>query len=265
MYDLAYVRPGGLAEATALLEADENATALAGGQTLLPVLRARLASPSRLVDVARLAELKGMALDGDRVVIGAAETHAAVSQSPVVAGAIPALGRLAGGIGDPQVRNRGTLGGAIANNDPAACYPSAALALDAVIRTTRREIAAADFFTDLFSTALEPGELVTAVMFPRCAQAAYVKFPNPASRFALIGVFAARTAAGMRIAVTGAGAGVFRWREAELRIDAGGGVADLDDLALPEDAFTSDLHGSADYRMHLARVMTGRAIAAVDA
>ena len=265
MYDFTYTRPESLAEAISLLETDGDATALAGGQTLLPVLRARLASPSRLVDLARLADLKGVKVEGDRIVIGAAETHAAVSTHPLVVESVPALARLAGGIGDPQVRNRGTIGGAIANNDPAACYPSAALALDAVIRTTRREIAAADFFTGVYGTALDAGELVTAVSFPRCARAAYVKFPNPASRFALIGVFAARTPGGTRIAITGAGGGVFRWGEAEARLDVGGGASDLADLALPEDYFSGDLHGSADYRMNLARVVTARAIAAIDA
>ena len=264
MYEFTYERPGTLAEAEALLDPDGDATALSGGQTLLPVLRARLASPSRVVDVARLAELKGIRIEGDRIVIGAAETHAAVANNPLVIEALPALAKLAGGIGDPQVRNRGTIGGSIANNDPAACYPSAALALDAVIVTTRRSIGAAEFFTGLYGTLLEPGELVTAVSFPRCRRATYVKFPNPASRFALIGVFAAKTSGGTRIAITGAGYGVFRWREAEDRLESGGSPGDLESVMLPEDAFTSDLHGSAEYRMNLARVVTAQAIGEID-
>ena len=263
MYDLAYQRPASLAEAVAALEAGDDATALAGGQTLLPVLRARLAMPSRLVDLGRLAEIKAIEAHGDRIVIGAGERHADVAASPLVRDALPGVATLAGGIGDPQVRHRGTIGGSIANNDPAACYPSAALALDAVISTTRRQIPAAAFFTGLYATALERGELVTSVSFPRCPRSLYIKFPNPASRFALIGVFAAALNGQSRIAITGAGSGVFRWSAAEAHVDGGGPAAGLMNLALDPGQFTGDLHGSADYRMQIARVVATRALAAL--
>lgn len=261
MYDFAYTRPDTLAEALALLGGDDMAQPVSGGQTLMPVLRARLAGPSQLVDIGRLSELKGIAIEGERLVIGAAETHADVAANPIVQSALPALARLAGGIGDVQVRHRGTIGGSVANNDPAACYPSALLALDAEVRTSRRTLAAADFLTGMFSTALEPGEIVTGLSFPRCASAHYEKFKNPASRFALIGVFAARPSGHHRLALTGAGNGVFRWRDAETYLDGGGALDGLADVPLDIDHFTGDLHGSAEYRSHLARVVTRRAIA----
>ena len=263
MYDFAYSRPESLAEALTALGNDHAALALSGGQTLLPVLRARLAAPSTLVDLARLSELKGIKDEGGKVLIGAAETHADVAANPIVQAAVPALARLAGGIGDVQVRYRGTIGGSVANNDPASCYPCALLALDAEVVTSRRRLSAEQFFTGMFSTALEPGEIVTAIAFPHCTQAHYEKFKNPASRFALIGVFAARLDGAVRIAVTGGGTGVFRWRAAEAHIQAGGAADALDTVSLDPGLFTGDLHGSAEYRRHLARVVTGRALATI--
>jgi aerobic carbon-monoxide dehydrogenase medium subunit len=260
MYDFTYSRPASLSDALLLLNQDETAQPLSGGQTLMPVLRARLAAPSQLVDLTRLSELKGIKVEGGRLIIGGAETHAAVAASNVVQNTIPALASLAGGIGDIQVRHRGTIGGAVANNDPAACYPSAVLALGADVITSARSLSADAFLTGMFSTALEPGEIVTGLSFPVPSGAHYVKFKNPASRFALIGVFAARTAQGTRIAVTGSGSGVFRWLEAEAHVD-GGSSSDLSALTLDGDHYTSDLHGSAEYRMHLTRIVTARALA----
>ncbi|MFN2100005.1 FAD binding domain-containing protein [Altererythrobacter sp. MF3-039] len=259
MYEFTYRRPPSLEEAKRLI-AEEDGQALSGGQTLMPVLRARLAMPSTLVDLTRLEELKGVSLEGDRVVILGATTHAEVASNPLVREHCPALAALAGGIGDPQVRHRGTIGGSVANNDPAACYPSACLALDAEIRTDRRNIDARDFFTSMFETALEPGELVTAVSFPKCRNAHYEKFPNPASRFALIAVFAARLGGQTRLAVTGGGTGVFRWHKGEQAADTGG---DLASGVLDEAHFTGDLHASVEYRMHLTRVMAQRALATI--
>ena len=259
MYEFSYRRPGSLDEAKRLI-AEEDGQALSGGQTLMPVLRARLAMPSVLVDLTRLDELKGISMEGDRIVILGATTHAEVAGNPLVRENCPALASLAGGIGDPQVRHRGTIGGSVANNDPAACYPSACLALDAEIRTDRRTIAARDSFTSMFDTALEPGEIVTAVSFPACREAHYEKFPNPASRFALIAVFAARLGGQTRLAVTGGGTGVFRWQGGEEATDQGG---DLTAAPLDEAHFTGDLHASTAYRMHLTRVMAQRALAAI--
>ncbi|BBE35657.1 FAD binding domain-containing protein [Sphingosinicella microcystinivorans] len=259
MYDFTYRRPANLAEATAFLRGAADARPLSGGQTLLPVMRARLAAPSDVIDVSQLSELHGISEQDGRLIIGAAETHAAVASNAVVQFVVPALSELAGGIGDVQVRHRGTIGGSVANNDPAACYPSGCLALDAEIVTDRRRIAAADFFTGMFSTALEPDELVTALSFPKCDNAYYLKFHNPASRFALIGIFAAHLSGETRIAVTGSGTGVFRWREAEAQIDTGG-ARDFSQTPLDASLFTGDLHGSADYRQHLVRVLSARAL-----
>ena len=259
MYDFIYSRPASLSDALLLLDQDETAQPLSGGQTLMPVLRARLAAPSQLIDLARLSELKGIKVEGGRLVIGGAETHAAVAASNEVRNAIPALASLAGGIGDIQVRHRGTIGGSVANNDPAACYPSAVLALGADVITSKRCLSANDFLTGMFSTALEPGEIVTGLSFPVPSSAHYEKFKNPASRFALIGIFAAHTAHGTRIAVTGSGSGVFRWFEAEAHVDSGG--CDLSGIVLDDSHYTSDLHGSAEYRMHLTRIVTARALA----
>jgi len=262
MYAFEYHRPTTLSAALADLEKAE-AKALAGGQTLLPTMKQRLASPSALIELRDVPELKGVAREGDAVVIGAITRHIEVSQSAVVKAAIPALAALAGGIGDPQVRNRGTIGGSLANNDPAADYPAAALALGATIVTNKRRIAADDYFTGLFETALEPGELITKVSFPIPEKAAYVKFPNPASRYALVGVFVARTAGGVRVAVTGAGEnGVFRVQPFEAALKANFSASALDGLSVPADGLNSDIHADADYRAHLIGVMAKRAVAA---
>lgn len=259
MYEFAYKRVHEIDEATTILNEDEYASPLSGGQTLLPVLRARLAMPTQLVDLAKVAALKGISSDGSRISIGAMETHANVATSDIVLAHLPALAKLAAGIGDPQVRHRGTIGGSIANNDPAACYPSAALALGAEIQTNRRTIPAEDYFTGMFSTALEAGEIVTAIHFPHCDTAHYEKHSNPASRFALIGVFSARLQGRLRIAVTGAGTGVFRWQEAE-GISAN---AELTTIALDSSHYTSDLHGSANYRIQLTRIMARKCLEAM--
>ncbi len=262
MYAFEYHRPHTLSGALADL-AKTDAKALAGGMTLLPTMKQRLASPSALVDLKSLPELTGMAREGDALVIGAMSRHADVARSSVVQAAIPALAKLAGGIGDPHVRNMGTTGGSLANNDPSADYPAAALALGATIVTNKRHIPAQDFFTGLFETALEPGELITQVSFPIPQKAAYMKFPNPASRYALVGVFVAKTAGGVRVAVTGAGAnGVFRANALEAALSANFFPTALDGVSVPAGGLNSDLHADADYRAHLIGVMAKRAVAA---
>ena len=258
MYAFDFERPSTVAEAVAALKTEE-AQALGGGQTLIPTLKQRLASPSKLVSLGGIAEMKGISSAGGVVTIGAGTTHAEVAAS----GAIPALSALAGGIGDPAVRNRGTIGGSLANNDPAACYPSAALALGATIVTNAREIAADDFFEGLFTTALEEGEIITAVKFPVPEAANYQKFEQPASRFALVGVFVAKTGGGVRVAVTGASEdGVFRWSDAEAALAGDFSAGALEGMAPSADGMIGDLHGSPEYRAHLVGVMARRAVAA---
>lgn len=250
-------RAAGPAEAVAAFAGD--AAYLAGGHTLIPAMKARLRAPERLVDLS-WAGLDGIALEGDWLWLGATARHAAVEASAVARGAIPGLARLAGGIGDVAVRNRGTVGGSLANNDPAADYPAAALALDALIETDRGAHAADDFFQGMFATTLADGELITRVGFRVPLASAYAKFRHPASRYALAGVYVARFADGARVAVTGAAYGVFRWAEAEAALHAGGDVAGL---ALERDDLASDIHASADYRAHLAGVMLRRAVEAM--
>jgi carbon-monoxide dehydrogenase medium subunit len=261
MYDFAYVKPASIAEAVrALGEAD--AKALAGGQTLIPVLKQRLNRPSTVVDLAALG-LAGIRVEGGVVTIGAMTTHAAVAESADVAGAFPALAKLAAMIGDEQVRNRGTIGGSLANNDPAADYPAAVLATAASIRTTKREIAADDYFQGMFTTALEPDEIITEVAFPIPRRAAYMKFRNPASRYAMVGVFVADGRAGIRVAVTGAGqGGVFRQTAMEQALAASFSPSALEGIATPPDDLNGDIHGSAEYRAHLVGVMAKRAVMA---
>ena len=262
MYAFEYHRPQTLSGALAEL-AKADAKALAGGMTLLPTMKQRLASPAAIVDLKSVPELTGIAREGDNLVIGAMSRHADVARSSVVQAAIPALAKLAGGIGDPHVRNMGTIGGSIANNDPSADYPAAALALGATIVTDKRRIPAQDFFTGLFETALEAGELITRVSFPIPQKAAYMKFANPASRYALVGVFVARTAGGVRVAVTGAGAnGVFRANALETALAANFSPAALDGVSVAASGLNSDLHADADYRAHLIGVMAKRAVAA---
>jgi aerobic carbon-monoxide dehydrogenase medium subunit len=262
MYEFDYHRATSLDDAASLLGRDEEAKLVAGGMTLLPTLKLRLAKPSQLIDLADIPQLKGITEEGDAVVIGAMTRHADVNRSDVVKRAIPALAAMAGMIGDPAVRNRGTLGGSIANNDPAADYPAAVVALNATVRTNKREIAADQFFTGLFETALEPGEIVTAVRFPKVAQANYQKFRNPASRYAIVGVFVAKTPAGVRVAVTGAGPCVFRVPEMEAALAANFTPDAIRDIQIPQDGLNSDIHASAEYRAHLVNVMARRAVQA---
>jgi len=257
MQSFDYHRASTLADATHRVA---TAQALAGGQSLLPAMKLGLAAPDALVDVGGLAELQGIARAGDAVVIGAGVTHAAVASSDVVRGAIPALADLAGMIGDRQVRHRGTLGGSLANNDPAACYPAAVLALNATVHTTRRTIAADDFFVGVYTTALEPGELITRVSFPVPQAAGWQKFKQPASRFALVGVFVARHASGARVAVTGGGNGVFRCAPLEAALSARWAAAACEGVAVPADDLASDLHASAEYRAAMIPVLAGRAV-----
>ncbi len=233
---------------------------LAGGQTLLPTMKQRLAMPGHLVDLGKVAELRGIEEKGDALVIKAMTRHGEVATSAVVARAVPGLEKLAGMIGDPAVRNRGTIGGSLANNDPTADYPAACLALKATIVTNKRRIAADDYFTGLFSTALEEGELLTAVEFPK-AKLHYAKFPNPASRYAMVGVAIVKGADGVRVAVTGSGDdGVFRWSDAEQKLAANFSAAALDGLKPDASKLLSDIHGKADYRAHLVNVMARRAL-----
>ncbi|MDU8913054.1 xanthine dehydrogenase family protein subunit M [Aestuariicoccus sp. MJ-SS9] len=261
MYSFDVVKPTSVADAVSALSQDE-AQPLGGGQTLIPTLKQRLASPSVLVSLSGIAEIRGVCkMDDGRVSIGGGTTHATVAKE--AAAHYPALADLAGNIGDPAVRNRGTIGGSLANNDPSACYPAAALGSGATIVTNNREIAADDYFQGMFATALDEGEIVTEVRFPVPEKAAYMKFEQPASRFALVGVFVAKYADGVRVAVTGASeGGVFRWSEAEAALSGNFDTSALDGLSVPGDGMISDLHGSGDYRAHLVAVMTKRAVAA---
>lgn len=261
MYDFDITRPASTADATAAHGGSDDALYLAGGQTMIPTLKQRLAMPETVVDLGAVADLAGISDTGDALRIGAMTRHADVAASALVKAKLPALARLAGGIGDPQVRARGTMGGSVANNDPAADYPSAVLALNAQITTATRTIAGEDFFTGMFETALEPGELITAITFPTNVQAGYVKFPNPASRYAVVGAFVARFADGtVRVAITGAAPCVYRWAEAEAALSADFSPAALSSLTADPDDLNADLHASAEYRAHLVGVITARAV-----
>jgi len=260
MHDFNFIRPASIAEATAAVTEADDGQFMAGGQTIIPVLKQRLAMPSDLVDLAAIDALKGITLADGIVSVGATTPHADVAGSSHVAGAIPALADLAGMIGDPHVRNRGTIGGSIANNDPAADYPAAVLGLGATVHTDRRAIAGDAFFTDLFETALEEGELITRVDFPVPDAAAYMKFPNPASRYAIVGVFVSRTGADVRVAVTGAGPCVFRATEMEAALADDFSEAALADAIVAGEDFNNDIHASAEYRAHLVGVMARRAV-----
>ncbi|HEX2138118.1 MAG TPA: xanthine dehydrogenase family protein subunit M [Woeseiaceae bacterium] len=262
MYEFDYHRPRTLGEARDLIAGNEEAKLLAGGMTLLPTMKLRLARPSDLVDLGDIDELQGIAIDGNALEIGAAVRHADVAGSADVQRLIPALAFLAGQIGDPQVRNRGTLGGSIANSDPAADYPAAVLGLGASIRTDRREIPADDYFLGMFETALEPDEIVRSVRFPVPKRAGYAKFPNPASRYAIVGVMVAETGGGVRVAVTGAGPCAFRVTAFEDALKADFSAAALDGLDFDAPDLNSDLHASAEYRVHLVGVMAKRAVQA---
>lgn len=261
MYAIEYQRARSVADAAAAL-AKTGGKALAGGQSLVGAMKLRLANPGTLVDLSGIAELKGIKKDGYNVVIGALATHAEVASSSLVKQAIPALAALAEGIGDRQVRNRGTLGGSLANNDPAADYPAAVLGLGATVQTNKRKIAADDFFKGLYETALAPDEIITAVSFPVPKKAAYVKFPQPASRFALVGVFVAQTGSGVRVAVTGAAPHVHRAKPIEEALAKSFTADAAKAVKIPAANLNNDLHGSAEYRAHLVSVLAARAVAA---
>lgn len=262
MYAFNYHRPDSLEAAIGLLRTCEDGLFLAGGQTLLQSLRQRLAQPSDLIDLGALPELSGIRREGDQLVIGAMTRHAEVAASDLVRQSIPALAALAAGIGDAQVRNMGTLGGSIANNDPAADYPAGVLGLGATVVTSERELAADEFFTGMFETALEPGELIREVRFPIPRRAGYVKFAQPASRYALVGVMVAESAAGVRVAVTGAGPCVFRVPAMEQALAQDFQPQALDGIEAPADELNDDLHASAEYRAHLVGVLARRAVKA---
>lgn len=260
MHNFDFAKPSTIADAAKALGAD-GAQALSGGQTLIPTMKQRLAAPSVLVSLTGIAEMQGVCISDGGLHIGAATSHAVVAKE--AKSHYPALAALAGGIGDPAVRSRGTIGGSVANNDPAACYPSAVLASGATVVTNKRKIAADDYFQGLFTTALEEGEFITSVVFPIPQKAAYVKFNQPASRFALTGVFVAKFANGVRVAVTGAGNdGVFRWAEAERALSADFSASALSGLKVDASGMNTDLHGSAEYRANLVKVLTGRAVTA---
>ena len=260
MYDFAYQKPTSLAQAAQLLASDPEAKLMAGGQTYIPTLKQRLAQPTTIIDLSAIGELKGIKEEGTGVTIGAMTTHGEVANSELVKRVIPGLAELASMIGDPAVRNLGTIGGSISNNDPAADYPAACIGLGATIRTNKRELPAEQFFTGMFETALQPDEIVTAVHFPKPQACAYEKFRNPASRYAIVGVLVARTAGGVRVAVTGAGPSVFRWAAAEQALSSNFAAAALDGAALSADGLNSDIHAANDYRAHLVKVMAKRAV-----
>ena len=263
MKDFEFHRPTTIKDAVGLVRDREAAKFLAGGQSFLPVLKLELAEPSDLVSLAHLKELRDIRVDGDKLLIGALVTHDQVHRSPEVRRAIPALAALAGGIGDAQVRNRGTLGGSVAHADPAADYPAALLGLGATVITDRRSIAADDFFTGLFATALEHGELVTAVAFPIPKRAAYIKFAHRASKYALVGVLVAETTAGVRVAVTGAAAKVYRLTAYEKALSGTLAASALDGISVAVTGLNSDDEASAEYRAHLIGVMARRAVQAL--
>lgn len=260
MYDFEYCRADTLESASNLLTEKADARVLAGGMSLIPTMKHRLSAPVRLVDLNAIPQLRSIVIEGDQLIIGAMTLHETVAESPLVMERIPALAMLAGNIGDVQVRHRGTLGGSICNNDPAACYPSAALALDAVIRTMKRQIPADRFFTGLFETALEPGEIVTEVAFRVPDTAAYVKFHNMASRFSIVGVFVARYGQSVRVAVTGAGQHVFRERSCEERLSRSFTPDAIDVLTVSPEGLIADPHGSAEYRAYLIPVLVQQAV-----
>jgi aerobic carbon-monoxide dehydrogenase medium subunit len=262
MYNFNYHQAKSIDEAAKLVSGAEEGKLMAGGMTLIPTLKQRLAKPSDLVDLGKIADLKGIKKDGNNIVIGAMTRHFDVANSDVVKSAIPGLAGLAGHIGDPAVRNRGTIGGSIANNDPAADYPSSVLALNATIITNKRKIAADDFFKGLFETALEDGEIITAVSYPIPDKSHYMKFPNPASRYAIVGVFVAKTGNNVRVGVTGAGACAFRQKDMEAALSKNFSPDAIKDIKQDQNGLNSDIHASAEYRAHLVNVMARRAVQA---
>lgn len=265
MYDFKFQRPTSLDAAIKALTAAEDGKYLAGGMTLIPTMKQRLAQPSDLIDLGAIDALSGIRREGDELVIGATTTHAEVAASEEVRSAIPALAELASHIGDPAVRARGTIGGSIANADPAADYPAAVVGLAATVQTNTRSIAADDFFTGLFETALGDDEVITAVRFPIPARAGYAKFPNPASRYAVVGVLVAEGPGGTRVAVTGAGASVFRVADMEKALTGDFSPQAVAGMSVPASGLNSDIHASDEYRAHLVTVMAKRAVAAATA
>jgi aerobic carbon-monoxide dehydrogenase medium subunit len=261
MYEFVYQRPSSIQEAVQLLKSDPEAKALAGGQTFIPVLKQRLNRPTKVVDLGRLG-LSGIKSAGNTITIGAMTNHGAIAEHPEIRQKIPGLADMASWIGDTQVRHCGTMGGSLANNDPSACYPAAALAIGATIKTDRRSIKADDFFLGMFTTALEPDELITAIEFSVPEKSAYEKFRNPASRYAIVGVFVAKGPAGIRVAVTGGGQnGVFRQSEMEAALAKNWSPDAVASIKTPPDDLNSDIHASAEYRSHLIAVMAKRAVA----
>ncbi len=263
MYNFDYEKAQSVDAASKALAATEDCKLLAGGMTLLPTIKLRLNKPAKLVDLGTIADLKGVSVSGGIVTVKAMTRHADVARSADLAKAIPALAQLAGGIGDVQVRHRGTIGGSVANNDPAADYPSGCLGLGATIVTNKREIGADDFFQGLFTTALEADEIITGIRFPVPDKAAYMKFKNPASRYAIVGAFVSKGPQGVRVAITGAGDnGVFRVKEMEDALAKSWSADAVAGIKVPSDGMLSDIHASAEYRAHLVTVMAKRAVAA---
>lgn len=265
MYEFNYHRPDSVAAAAALIEAGEDPKIVAGGMTLLPTMKQRLAAPTDLIDLAGVGGLDGIAVDSQSVTIGAMVRHVEVARSAEIRAAIPALSELAGLIGDPQVRNRGTLGGSVANADPAADYPAAVLALKGTVTTSASEISADEFFIELFETALQENELVTSVRFARPLRAAYMKFPNPASRYAVVGVMVAQFDDGVRVAVTGAGPCAFRVPAMEAALAKNFDASAIEGMSVDDGNLNADIHASAEYRAHLVGVMARRAVIAAKA
>jgi len=261
MYSFNYKKVASVVDAANALSGSSDAKLVAGGMTLIPTMKQRLAQPSDLIDLGGIADLNEIRKDGNTIIIGAMTTHATVAASSEVKSAIPALADLAEGIGDPQVRNRGTIGGSVANADPAADYPAALVGLGATVHTNKRQIGADEFFTAMFETALADDEIITAVSFPVPEKAAYMKFPNPASRYAIVGVMVAKTGGGTRVAVTGAGPSVFRVEAMEKALSATWSADAIASISVPDSGLNADIHAGADYRAHLVGVMARRAVA----
>ncbi len=262
MYDFTYTKPASVPDALKTLGADPEAKLLAGGQTYIPVLKQRLAKPTSIIDLSSLG-LAGITVEGDTIKIGAMSTHHQIESDEAIKASIPGLAKMASWIGDTQVRHRGTMGGSLANNDPSACYPAAVLACNATIVTDRRRITADDFFQGMFTTALEPDELITSIEFPKVEKSNYEKFRNPASRYAMVGVFVAKGPSGVRVAINGAGqGGVFRQTEMEQALTANFSPDAIKDIKISPDGLNGDIHASAEYRAHLIGVMARRCVAA---
>jgi aerobic carbon-monoxide dehydrogenase medium subunit len=262
MYDFAYHKPSSVADAVKILAADPDAKPVSGGHTLLPALKHRLNKPSALVDLSGIAEMKGIKRQGNALIIGALTKHVEVANSAEVKAAIPALAYMASHIGDNQVRNRGTIGGSVSNNDPAADYPAAVLGLGATIHTSKRKIAADDFFQGMFTTALEEGEILVAIEFPIPEKAGYAKLKNPASRYVMAGAFISKGPMGLRVAINGAAPCVFRQADMEAALGRSWSADSVAGVKQDADGLNSDIHGSAEYRAHLVTVMAKRAVAA---